>query len=104
MDPQAKRFMWKVISKISTEEKQSTIILTTHSMEEAEALSSRLVIMMEGNFRCIGTPQEIKTKYGKGFEIEVKIQKPDNRIIDSIKKKNSILEDEVKKESLSNLL
>ena len=104
MDPQAKRFMWKVISKISTEEKQSTIILTTHSMEEAEALSSRLVIMMEGNFRCIGTPQEIKTKYGKGFEIEVKIQKPDMRIIDSIKKKNSILEDEVKKESLSNLL
>ena len=104
MDPQAKRFMWKVISKISTEEKQSTIILTTHSMEEAEALSSRLVIMMEGNFRCIGTPQEIKTKYGKGFEIEVKIQKPDMRIIDSIKKKNSILEDEVKKESLSDLL
>ena len=73
-------------------------------MEEAEALSSRLVIMMEGNFRCIGTPQEIKTKYGKGFEIEVKIQKPDMRIIDSIKKKNSILEDEVKKESLSDLL
>ena len=57
MDPQAKRFMWKVISKVSTEEKQSTVILTTHSMEEAEALSSRLVIMIEGNFRCIGTPQ-----------------------------------------------
>ena len=67
MDPKAKRFMWRVISKISTEEKQSTIILTTHSMEEAEALSSRLVIMVEGNFRCIGTPQEIKMKYGRGF-------------------------------------
>jgi ABC-type multidrug transport system ATPase subunit len=32
MDPKARRFMWKVISKIATENKQSTIILTTHSM------------------------------------------------------------------------
>ena len=32
MDPQARRFMWKVISSIATEKKQSTIILTTHSM------------------------------------------------------------------------
>mmetsp|Transcript_21756 Transcript_21756/g.21480 ORF Transcript_21756/g.21480 Transcript_21756/m.21480 type:complete len:157 (+) Transcript_21756:186-656(+) len=38
MDPKAKRFMWSVISKISTLRKKSTIILTTHSMEEAEAL------------------------------------------------------------------
>jgi ABC-type multidrug transport system ATPase subunit len=38
-------------------------------MEEAEALSSRLGIMVEGNFKCIGTPQHIKSKYGKGFEI-----------------------------------
>lgn len=35
MDPQARRFMWKVISSVATEKKQSTIILTTHSMEEA---------------------------------------------------------------------
>ena len=33
MDPKARRFMWKVISRISTERKQSTVILTTHSME-----------------------------------------------------------------------
>ncbi len=32
MDPKARRFMWKVISKIATKNKQSTIILTTHSM------------------------------------------------------------------------
>lgn len=33
MDPKARRFMWKVISKITTERKQSTVILTTHAME-----------------------------------------------------------------------
>ena len=33
MDPKARRFMWKVISKITTERRQSTVILTTHAME-----------------------------------------------------------------------
>ena len=73
MDPKARRFMWKVISRIATEKKQSTIILTTHSMEEAEALSTRLSIMVKGNFKCIGTPQHIKSKYGDGFEIEIRL-------------------------------
>lgn len=45
MDPEARRFMWNVISRISTKRKQSSIILTTHSMEEAEALSTKI-----GNF------------------------------------------------------
>lgn len=32
MDPKARRFMWKVISRVATEKKNSTVILTTHSM------------------------------------------------------------------------
>ena len=38
MDPVARRFMWEVIARLSTEEGKCSIILTTHSMEEAEAL------------------------------------------------------------------
>jgi len=48
MDPGARRFMWNVISRISTSRKNSSIILTTHSMEEAEALSTKMCIMVEG--------------------------------------------------------
>lgn len=48
MDPAARRFMWDVISRISTVNKSSSVILTTHSMEEAEALSSRVAIQVEG--------------------------------------------------------
>lgn len=48
MDPKARRNMWKVISRISTQRKSSSIVLTTHSMEEAEALSTKMVIMVEG--------------------------------------------------------
>ena len=67
MDPKARRFMLKIISRIASEKKQSTIILTPHSMEQAEALSTKLGIMVNGNFKCIGTPQHIKSKYGEGY-------------------------------------
>lgn len=76
MDPEARRFMWSVIGKLTNEKKQSTVVLTTHSMEEAEALSTKLAIMVEGNFKCIGPVQSIKDKYGKGFEVEVKLNVP----------------------------
>ena len=48
VDPQAKRFMWTIISNISTLRKQSTVVLTTHSMEEAEALCTKMGIMVNG--------------------------------------------------------
>ena len=74
VDPQAKRFMWTIISNISTLRKKSTVILTTHSMEEAEALCTKIGIMVDGQFKCYGSSQHIKDKYGMGFEIEVKIK------------------------------
>lgn len=46
--------MWTVISNVSTAKKQSSIILTTHSMEEAEALCTKLGIMVNGELKCIG--------------------------------------------------
>ena len=56
MDPQAKRFMWSVVEKISQRDKRSAVICTTHSMEEAEALATKLGIMVRGGiFRCWGT-------------------------------------------------
>ena len=76
MDPQAKRFMWTIISKISTLRKKSTVILTTHSMEEAEALCTKIGIMVNGSFKCFGSSQHIKNKFGTGYEIEVKITWP----------------------------
>ena len=74
VDPQAKRFMWTIISNISTLRKQSTVVLTTHSMEEAEALCTKMGIMVNGQFKCFGSSQHIKNKYGMGFELEIKIR------------------------------
>lgn len=72
MDPEARKFMWNVIATVSKVKKQASIILTTHSMDEAEALSNKIAIMVEGNLKCIGAPQSLKSKYGNGYEIEIK--------------------------------
>jgi len=66
--------MWNIISKISTLRKKSAVIITTHSMEEAEALCSKMGIMVAGEFKCFGSSQYIKDKYGTGYEIEIKIR------------------------------
>ena len=44
-------------------------------MEEAEALSTRIAIMVSGVIRCLGSVQHIKSKFGKGYEVEVKVIK-----------------------------
>lgn len=72
MDPEARRFMWNVISHISSSKAHSTIILTTHLMEEAEALCTKMGIMVNGAFKCLGSVQHIKSKYGLGVELEIK--------------------------------
>ena len=72
MDPTARRFMWEVVADISSN-KTSAVILTTHSMEEAEALSTKMGIMVKGGiFKCFGSSQHIKDKFGTGYIIEVK--------------------------------
>jgi len=84
MDPEARRFMWNVISRISKERKLSSVILTTHSMEEAEALATKMGIMVDGNLQCLGTSQHIKTKFGGGYEIEVKLDTPAEKRIEAM--------------------
>ncbi|XP_028058284.1 ABC transporter A family member 1-like isoform X5 [Camellia sinensis] len=72
MDPIAKRFMWEVISRLSTRRGKTAVILTTHSMNEAQALCTRIGIMVGGQLRCIGSPQHLKTRFGNHLELEVK--------------------------------
>jgi ABC-type multidrug transport system ATPase subunit len=55
-----------------------TVVLTTHSMEESEALSSRLGIMVNGQFKCLGSVQHLKNKFGKGYSLILKCKHSDN--------------------------
>ena len=77
MDPVARRFMWEIISDISTKREKCAIILTTQSMEECEALCTRIGIMVGGRFRCLGSGQRLRDRFGLGYQLETSFSVPD---------------------------
>ncbi len=62
LDVLARRELWDVIRKLKS---KMTIILTTHYLEEAEALCDRIAIMAGGKLRAVGTSEELKALAGK---------------------------------------
>lgn len=62
MDVEARRAMWEQVRKLAATGK--TILLTTHYLEEADALANRIVVIQKGKVIAEGTPQELKTADG----------------------------------------
>ncbi|CAJ0965412.1 unnamed protein product [Ranitomeya imitator] len=60
MDPKARRFLWNCALSVIKEGR--SVVLTSHSMEECEALCTRMAIMVNGRFRCLGSVQHLKNK------------------------------------------
>ena len=73
MDPTAKRRLWQEIINL-TRQKNRSVLLTSHSMEECEVLCTRLAMMCDGKFKCMGSVQHLKTKFGDGYTLTVKIR------------------------------
>jgi len=65
-DPDSRRFMWKSINELSNSGHRYNIILTTHSMEEAEILCDRVGWLKHGSFICLGNPEKLKIQYSLG--------------------------------------
>jgi len=77
LDPQSRRVVWDFIRDF--QERESTIILTTHSMEEADDLSDELVIIDHGKIIAQGSPDKLKGKLGEGDIIEFKVKEVEQR-------------------------
>uniref|UniRef100_A0ABM5EM12 Phospholipid-transporting ATPase ABCA1-like isoform X1 n=1 Tax=Pogona vitticeps TaxID=103695 RepID=A0ABM5EM12_9SAUR len=71
MDPHAKRFLWNCILGVIKDGR--SVVLTSHSMEECEALCTRMAIMVNGRFQCLGSVQHLKNKFGDGYTIILRI-------------------------------
>ncbi|KAM6977694.1 retinal-specific phospholipid-transporting ATPase ABCA4-like [Aplochiton taeniatus] len=74
MDPHSRRFLWNSIMSVIQEGR--AVVLTSHSMEECEALCTRLAIMVNGTFKCLGTIQHLKYKFGDGYVVTMKVRSP----------------------------
>ncbi|KAJ1977734.1 hypothetical protein H4R34_003467 [Dimargaris verticillata] len=69
VDVKVRQSIWEAVRMLKL---TSAVVLTTHSMEEAEALCDRIGIIVNGNLKCLGTPQRLKNVYGRGWKVLVK--------------------------------
>ncbi|KAJ3064546.1 ATP-binding cassette sub- A member 1 [Podochytrium sp. JEL0797] len=74
MDPVNRRHVWSFIEKFK---EGRVIILTTHSMEEADVLGDRIAIMAHGQLVAIGNSISLKNKFGAGYRISVITSNPE---------------------------
>ncbi|CAI5957490.1 unnamed protein product [Closterium sp. NIES-64] len=79
MDPVSRRHVWDIIERAK---RGRAIVLTTHSMEEADILGDRIAIMAKGRMRCIGTSIHLKNRFGAGFVVTVGVRRP-ARVVNS---------------------
>ena len=82
VDPESRRIMWKNINELSNSGHKYNMILTTHSMEEAEILCDTVSWFRAGNFITLGNPEELKLRYSAGYKLHIKFNeleiKPQN--------------------------
>src|SRR5882757_4106778 len=70
LDPQTRLLLWEIVREYNQSGK--TILLTTHNMEEADALCKRLAIIDHGRVIALGTPQELKASVPGGYLLRLR--------------------------------
>jgi len=70
IDVGARRFLWDYLGEIR--QRGHALVLTSHSMDECEVLCTRLTVMVHGEFRCLGSPTQLKDRYGGGYTLAIK--------------------------------
>ena len=102
MDAAARRFLWNCITEVVRLGR--SVILTSHSMEECEALCTRLVIMVNGKFVCHGSTQHLKNRFGSGYSLTVRAKDIDK--VENVKTiiNSNFPDNELKEEHCNQLL
>ncbi|ORY38131.1 P-loop containing nucleoside triphosphate hydrolase protein [Rhizoclosmatium globosum] len=77
VDIAIRRSIWTAIEGFK---KTSAVILTSHSMEEVDALSDRIGILVNGKLRCLGTSQYLKSTHGAGYVVTLRTDTEANAI------------------------
>ncbi|KAK4883872.1 hypothetical protein RN001_000143 [Aquatica leii] len=73
LDPISRKRIWKVIKTVQNQTMKPCIILSSSNVEECEALCNKMVILVNGQFKSLGTMSNIKEEYATGFIIKIKL-------------------------------
>jgi ABC-2 type transport system ATP-binding protein len=98
LDPEARREVWAQISLLNKE--KTTIILTTHYMDEAEKLCQRIAFMDQGRLLALDTPDNLKRSMPAGELIELGFDRFDQRLVPVIESHDLVISVEVKGEKI----
>ena len=82
VDPESRRIMWKNIMETSKKRDKFNMILSTHSMEEAEVLCDTVSWLKSGNFLSIGNPEKLKIELSAGYKLHIKFIQLDTDLND----------------------
>jgi ABC-type multidrug transport system ATPase subunit len=80
VDPESRLQIWKIINEIrnvkwddGSNDATTTVLLTTHSMVEAECLASRIGILSKSQLQALGSPMNLKKRFGEGCGINLSV-------------------------------
>ncbi|XAR50076.1 Sulfate-transporting ATPase [Bertholletia excelsa] len=81
LDPASRNSLWNAVKHAK---QNRAIILTTHSMEEAEHLCDRVGIFVDGSLQCIGNPKELKARYGGSYVFTMTVSSNHDQEIENL--------------------
>jgi len=85
LDPKSRRDTWKLIEELKKRGK--TIFLTTHYMEEAEALADRVAIIVRGRIVALDTPEGLIRKFGGNYKLKVRVgERIEKDVLEKVRK------------------
>jgi ABC-2 type transport system ATP-binding protein len=90
LDPQTRLLLWEIIREYN--ETGKTILLTTHNMEEADALCHRLAIIDHGRNIALGTPAELKASVPGGFLLRLRFGPHSPALVEELKTLSGVRE------------
>jgi len=90
LDPQTRLLLWEIVREYNTLGR--TMLLTTHNMEEADALCNRLAIIDRGKVIAIGTPQELKQSIAGGYLIRLQFNRGVPEFVEELKRLPGVTE------------
>ncbi|PAV78707.1 hypothetical protein WR25_10459 isoform B [Diploscapter pachys] len=85
IDPRARREIWELLLEVR-KHSQSAIMLTSHSMDECEALCSRIAVLNKGKLIAIGESQTLKSLYGNNYTMTMTVPSGDESMKSEVKK------------------
>jgi ABC-2 type transport system ATP-binding protein len=90
LDPQTRLLLWGIIREYNAQGK--TIVITTHNMDEADALCHRLAIVDHGKMIALGTPAELKASIPGGYVLQLRFSASPNELIEHLKQLSGVTE------------